>query len=88
MPFLSLTDLTAKWQASSRTERAASHAHFIDLCRVLSQPTPNEADPTGSFYAFEKGVAKSAGGNGFADVWKRRPATWALPLPLVQEAAR
>lgn len=45
--------------------------HFIDLCRLLGEPTPHEADPIGSQYAFEKRVAKAGGGDGFADVWKR-----------------
>ncbi len=76
MPSLPLTDFTAKWRASTSTERAASQEHFIDLCRVLDQPTPNEADPTGDFYAFEKGVAKTSGGHGFADVWKRGHFGW------------
>ena len=60
-----------KWARNTRHERAASQEHFIDLCQLLGEPTPNEADPTGSFYAFEKGATKAAGGNGWADVWKR-----------------
>jgi type II restriction/modification system DNA methylase subunit YeeA len=43
--------------------------HFLDLCAVLGQPAPAEIDPTGDFYTFEKGVEKSGGGRGFADVW-------------------
>src|SRR5439155_2026192 len=50
--------------------------HFIDLCRVLGMPTPAEADKTGSFYTFEKGAAKSAGGQGFADVWWQGKFGW------------
>ena len=66
---MSLTDFTAKWAATTRTERAASQEHFIDLCRLLGQPTPNEADPTGDFYAFEKGTAKTGGGEGLSAYW-------------------
>ena len=51
----------AKWSASRRTERAAAQEHFIDLCRLLGEQTPNEADPTGEDYAFEKGAAKTCG---------------------------
>ncbi|MCO5201842.1 MAG: class I SAM-dependent DNA methyltransferase [Chloroflexi bacterium] len=58
-----------KWTATTRTERAAAPEHFIDLCRMLGEKTPNEADPSGDFYAFEKGAAKSSGEDGFADVW-------------------
>jgi type II restriction/modification system DNA methylase subunit YeeA len=61
---------------SQRTERAAAQEHFIDLCRMLGQPTPNEADPTGEWYAFEKGAGKAAGGDGFADVWMRDHFAW------------
>lgn len=61
---------------STRTERAASQEHFIDLCRMLGVPTPNEADPTGDTYAFEKGAEKIGGGDGFADVWKRGHFAW------------
>src|SRR5919199_5430842 len=68
---LSLPAFVAKWTASTRTERAAAQEHFIDLCRLLDQPTPNEADPTGDFYALEKGAGKASGGDGFADVWRR-----------------
>lgn len=39
-------------------------------------PTPNEADPTGESYAFEKGLTKQLGGQGWADVWKRGCFAW------------
>jgi type II restriction/modification system DNA methylase subunit YeeA len=64
-----------KWKANIRAERAASQEHFIDLCRVLGEPTPNE-DPDGSTYAFEKGALKATGGDGWADVWKRGSFAW------------
>jgi len=66
----------AKWIGSQRTERAASQEHFIDLCRMLGQPTPNEADANGDWCAFEKGADKLSGGDGFADVWKRGHFGW------------
>ena len=68
---LSPSEFAAKWLGSTRNERAASQEHFIDLCRLLGEQTPNEADPHGEFYAFEKGAEKVGGGDGFADVWKR-----------------
>ena len=43
---------------------------------MLGEPTPNEADPTGQTYAFEKAVTKAAGGDGFADVWKKDFFGW------------
>jgi hypothetical protein len=35
-----------KWSASELSERAASHEHFIDLCRLIGQPAPAEGRPT------------------------------------------
>jgi hypothetical protein len=32
-------------------------------------PAPAGADPRGEFYTFEKGVEKTGGGKGFADIW-------------------
>ncbi len=65
----------AKWQANTRTERAAAQEHFLDLCALLDEPTPN-SDPTGATYAFEKGALKASGGGGWADVWKRGRFAW------------
>ena len=73
----------AKWLPVQLPERAASHEHFIDLCRMLGQPTPAEHDATGAEYTFEKGVAVTAaasrgsgGERGFADVWWRGKFGW------------
>jgi restriction-modification enzyme MmeI-like protein len=68
-------DFIAKWQASTRNERAACQEHFIDLCRLLDEPTPN-TDPTGEDYAFEKGATKFTGEDGWADVWRRNRFAW------------
>jgi len=73
---LTPAEFVKKWAGNTRAERAASQEHFIDLCRMLGVQTPNEADPTGDEYAFEKGAEKSAGGDGFADVWKRGHFAW------------
>jgi len=54
----------AKWQANTRPERAAYVEHFNDLCALLGEATPNEADPEGLSYAFEKGATKTTGGRG------------------------
>lgn len=66
----------AKWQRASLSERSAAHSHFIELCEVLGQPTPTAEDPDGSFYTFEKGVKKTGGESGFADVWFRAHFAW------------
>ena len=65
-----------KWRASELKERSASQEHFIDLCRLLDEPTPAEADPTGDHYCFERGARKDTGGKGWADVWKRHHFAW------------
>ena len=69
-------EFIAKWRASELKERAASQEHFIDLCRLLGEPTPAEADPTGEAYCFERGARKDTGGDGWADVWKRHHFAW------------
>ena len=69
-------EFARKWIASKRTERAASQEHFVDLCRLLGEETPNEADPTGDFYAFEKGAERTSAGDGFADVWLKDKFGW------------
>jgi hypothetical protein len=73
----------AKWKPVELSERAASQEHFIDLCRLLGQPTPAEHDATGAEYTFEKGVTPTAGASrgsagerGFADVWWRGKFAW------------
>ncbi len=58
-----------RWADSALTERSAYQQHFLDLCDVIGAPKPAERDPKGEFYTFEKGVEKTGGGKGFADVW-------------------
>jgi hypothetical protein len=69
------TEFIAKWHSNTRNERAASQEHFLDLCALLNEPTPN-SDPTGAAYAFEKGATKASGGDGWADVWRRGRFAW------------
>ena len=65
-----------KWTGSTLKERSGAQEHFIDLCRLLGEPTPAEADPTGEHYCFERGARKDSGGDGWADVWKRHCFAW------------
>ena len=69
-------EFIAKWRASELKERSAAQEHFIDLCWLLGEPTPAEADPTGEHYCFERGARKDTGGDGWADVWKRHCFAW------------
>ena len=69
-------EFIGKWRASELKERSGAQEHFIDLCRLLGEPTPAEADPTGEHYCFERGARKDTGGDGWADVWKRHCFAW------------
>jgi len=74
-------DFIAKWRHNARTERAASQSHFNDLCALLGLADPNTADPAGDWFAFEKGVGKTGGGDGWADVWRRDCFAWEYKGP-------
>ena len=69
-------EFIAKWRASELKERSAAQSHFNDLCGLLGEPTPTDADPTGDWYCFERGARKDSGGDGWADVWKRHCFAW------------
>ena len=75
-------EFITKWRASALKERSASQEHFIDLCRLLGEPTPAEADPSGETYCFERGARKDTGGDGWADVWKRHHFAWEPGFPI------
>ena len=74
-------EFIAKWQGVDLKERSAAQEHFIDVCRMLGEPTPVEADPTGESYCFERGAQKDSGGGGWADVWKRGHFGWEYKGP-------
>ena len=65
-----------KWSSSKLRESQGSQSHFNDLCRLLGEPSPTDADQTGDWYTFEKGASKTGGGDGWADVWKRGCFAW------------
>ena len=65
-----------KWTRSKLKETSASQEQFIDLCNLLDEPTPAEADSEGEYYCFERGARKEGGGDGWADVWKRHHFAW------------
>ena len=74
-----------KWgpggSAHALNERAGAQTHFIDLCRVLGVPEPDDPER----YCFERGVTKtgSAAGrtDGFADVWMKGHFAWEYKAP-------
>ena len=65
------SEFAAKWRGVTTGERASAQSHFGDLCRMLGEPTPTDADPSGSRTRFEKGAEKLDGRDGFADVGKK-----------------
>ncbi|CAN5491008.1 class I SAM-dependent DNA methyltransferase [soil metagenome] len=65
-----------KWKSTALKERAAAQEHFLDLCALVSHPTPAQDDPTGQRFAFEAGATKQTGGQGWADVWKKGYFAW------------
>ncbi|MFZ1641575.1 MAG: DNA methyltransferase [Candidatus Contendobacter sp.] len=75
-PTLSPQAFIAIWRDSTLKERSAAQSHFNDLCRLLGEPTPTEADPHGEWFTFEKGAKKTGGGDGWADVWRRHCFAW------------
>ena len=70
------SEFIAKWDNSRLRERQGSQEHFIDLCRLLGEPTPAEDDPLGERFCFERGAEKVGGGDGWADVWRKGCFGW------------
>ncbi|HUV95678.1 MAG TPA: type IIL restriction-modification enzyme MmeI, partial [Anaerolineae bacterium] len=73
---LSPQEFVSKWRKITLKETSASQSHFNDLCRLVGEPPPVEADPAGTWYTFEAGASKLGGGEGWADVWKRGCFAW------------
>ncbi len=69
-------EFIAKWSKVDLTERSAAQQHFLDLCELVGHPKPAAADPTGESFTFEKGASKQAGGDGWADVWRKDFFGW------------
>jgi SAM-dependent methyltransferase len=69
MPFTP-QDFVSKWKRVTAREKQTYQEHFLDLCHLVGHQTPNEYDPAGTRFAFEVGVAKTSGGQGWADVAK------------------
>jgi type II restriction/modification system DNA methylase subunit YeeA len=51
--------------------------HFLNLCALLGEPQPDDADR----YCFERGATKAGGGDGWADVWRRGCFAWEYKGP-------
>ena len=88
---MTVAEFKKKWLRYTGKETSAYQEHFNDLCRLLGQPTPAEADPTGSdWFCFQKRVVKDLEllvvepdgaeapkeKRGFADVWRKDAFAW------------
>jgi len=69
-------DFAAKWHKVALKETASYVDHFNDLCRLIGQPTPIEADPKGEWFCFQAPARKPDGSQGFADVWRKDRFIW------------
>ncbi|MFH1108381.1 MAG: DNA methyltransferase [Planctomycetota bacterium] len=76
IPRVTPQQFVSKWSKADLSERSAYQQHFLDLCDLLAQPKPADADPDGAWYTFERGVRKTTGGDGWADVWMRGHFGW------------
>src|SRR5437764_1505259 len=61
---MTLPEFVARWQGAEIGERQGAQMHFLELCDVLDQPRPAPKETAGAEYCFEKGVAKTGGGQG------------------------
>ena len=43
-PTITPQEFVAKWRKATLKERSACQEHFLDLCRLLGQSTPGEAE--------------------------------------------
>ncbi len=84
---MTVAEFKKKWGRYRGKETSAYQGHFDDLCRLLGQRTPAEADPTGSdSFCYQKRVIKDLeletpdpgdpAERGFADVWKKGCFGW------------
>lgn len=78
-PTITPQEFVAKWRGDTRKERSVAQEHFIDLCRMLGHDTPG--DTRDGSLAFEAGVDKQKGGQGWADVWKQGAFAWEYKGP-------
>ena len=88
---MTVAEFKTKWAKYRGKETSGYQEHFNDLCGILEQKTPAEADPSGTdWFCFQKHVVKNlellpadATGaepaerkRGFADVWRKDCFGW------------
>jgi hypothetical protein len=78
---MDVREFIRKWRGVELKESSFAQEHFLDICRMVKHPTPAEMDPGGESFTFERGVEKTGGGQGWADVWKRDYFGWEYKGP-------
>jgi hypothetical protein len=88
---MTAVEFKKKWARYIGKEMSGYQEHFSDLCRMLGQKPPIEADPSGKeFFCYQKRVVKDLelfdlnespdegdpSERGFADVWKKGYFAW------------
>ncbi len=63
----------ADWKGRNLTERAGSHAHFIQLCRLLGAPAPYDNPGEDESYCFDA-ITATAGSRVYAAARKAKSA--------------
>ena len=66
----------AKWKKVTLSERSACQQHFWTCANCSASQSPPRPIPRGAWYTFERGVSKTDGGHGWADVWMRGHFGW------------
>jgi type II restriction/modification system DNA methylase subunit YeeA len=75
-PRITPQEFYERWKPAALSERSAAQSHFNDICALIGEKTPVEADPQGTWFTFEKGASKVGGSRGWADVWKKGCFAW------------
>ena len=87
LPTLSPQEFVAKWRSATLKERSAAQEHFIDVCHLVGQPTPAEADPDGTSFSFEyEAGEKELERRTLTNLYNQRPAWLELAHRKLDEA--
>jgi MmeI, helicase spacer domain/MmeI, N-terminal domain len=76
LPAITPQQFVDKWRGVAGREMAGYAENFIDICHMVGHQTPMEAEPSQSFFCFQKSVKKDTGEQGFADVFYQRNFGW------------
>ncbi len=58
-------DFVSKWKRAAAREKQTYQEHFLNLCRLVRNPTSIKGGPTAMRFAFEMGAVKSGGRQGW-----------------------